>query len=567
MLVQALARYADTYLSDQLIDPAFETKPVPLVLELSKDGRFLGWVEREETITRGKKDVKFVPAHEVPKSPVNRNSGIHPLLAYDDAKWVLGPGEKHDEFVSLLREAAEATGDEGLKACVGFYDRTEEIAKAAASFNAKVTGGILLSVSPDGPVILRPKVKDFWRGVYQRKLGKRNEKGGEGMCLISGRFGPVAPTHDPVKRVPGGQPSGVKLMSFDKNAFESYGWEKNANSPVSPNRAQAYVLALNALLASGEKSRVNHGGVAFLFWLRKAEAEFDPMAILERAEPDMVRRLLEIRAEGWRRIEPNDFYLLAVSGNGGRLVVRQWMEAPLAKVLENVAGWFEGLRVADGSGGTPAPPKMWQLLGGGVLGREEAPEGWSLDLTRRALFGQRLGLAILAAALARMRLGEQKFNVVRCGLIRLAVNDWIEREEKGAKQMGVELNEDEVHGAYLCGRLLALFDGLQYQANPNVNQTVADRYYTLASTYPQLAFPKIEDLGMKHLRKLRRDKPGAAVRIEREMDEVRGQLGVVFPGPLSLVDQGRFALGFHHQRAEGFRRAKEAKENREGEEQ
>lgn len=133
--------------------------------------------------------------------------------------------------------------------------------------------------------------------------------------------------------------------------------------------------------------------------------------------------------------------------------------------------------------------------------------------------------------------------------------------------MGAELNEAELHPAYLCGRLLAMFDGLQYAASgPGLNQTVADRYYTLASTYPQLAFPKVEDLGMKHLRKLRREKRGAAVRIEREMDEVREQLAGVFPGPLSLVDQGRFALGFHHQRGSSIKRAMDAKQQKREEE-
>ena len=134
--------------------------------------------------------------------------------------------------------------------------------------------------------------------------------------------------------------------------------------------------------------------------------------------------------------------------------------------------------------------------------------------------------------------------------------------------MSAELNANEDHQAYLCGRLLAMFDGLQYAASGSgLNQTVADRYYTLASTYPQLAFPKIEDLGMKHLRKLRRDSPGAAVRIERDMDEVRQRLGAVFPGALSLEEQGRFALGFHHQRANQIKRAMDAKEAKQQKEQ
>jgi hypothetical protein len=41
MLVQALAEYADNYLADQLNDAAWEMKPVPWLLEISRQGTFL----------------------------------------------------------------------------------------------------------------------------------------------------------------------------------------------------------------------------------------------------------------------------------------------------------------------------------------------------------------------------------------------------------------------------------------------------------------------------------------------------------------------------------------------
>ena len=312
MLVQALAAYADTYLKDQLEDPAFESKPVPLMLEISSEGRFLGWIVREESVMRGKKAMKQTPMHTVPRSPVNRNSGAHPLLGFDDAKYVFGPGpwtkegqtedheQKHAAFVTLLDSAPKTTGDDSLAACVRFYEQPDEVARARQDFDEKVTGGILLSVSPEGPVMLRPAVQEFWREHYRRKSGVRNEAGGEGMCLISGRQGAIAPTHDKIPGTAslGGQASGVALMSFDKDAFQSYGWERNANSPVSPDRAQAYVMALNHLLARRGESRIEYNGTAFLFWLRKPAEEFDPMNFLEKAEPDSVRRLLELRADG-----------------------------------------------------------------------------------------------------------------------------------------------------------------------------------------------------------------------------------------------------------------------------
>jgi CRISPR-associated protein Csd1 len=88
----------------------------------------------------------------------------------------------------------------------------------------------------------------------------------------------------------------------------------------------------------------------------------------------------------------------------------------------------------------------------------------------------------------------------------------------------------------------------------------------LASTYPALAFPKLTDLGLSHLRKLRgRDKRGAAVNIEKEIQEIHVRLaasGAVFPPRLSLEDQGRFAIGYHHQKADSIARGIARKQER-----
>ena len=132
--------------------------------------------------------------------------------------------------------------------------------------------------------------------------------------------------------------------------------------------------------------------------------------------------------------------------------------------------------------------------------------------------------------------------------------------------MTESLDPDQWNPAYICGRLLAEYEGLQHKASgeTKVNLSVADRYYSLASTNPKIAFPKIVDLGMKHLRKLRRDHPGAAFAIDQRIQELCGSLeqqaGRCFPAMLNLEDQGRFALGYHHQRAHSMAQAKANKE-------
>ncbi|MGA9624826.1 MAG: type I-C CRISPR-associated protein Cas8c/Csd1 [Bryobacteraceae bacterium] len=562
MLIQALAEYADTRLQDQLNDLAFETKPVPYFLEIGRDGTFLNLVERTEQVQRGKKTVKQPQTLLAPKSPVLRNTGEHPLLACDDMKYVLGDEKKHIAFVDLLKEAAAATSDPALQSCVAFYERPDQVdAARKALADRKTQAGAVIALSTGGPAVARDAVRRYWREHYQKANAARNEKGGEGMCLISGEIGPIAPTHEKIKGLAslGGQPAGVSLMSFDKEAFRSYGWEQNANSPVCPKHAAAYVLALNHLLKRDNASRIDHCGVGFLFWTKKP-VEKTPISILEEADPEQVRQLL-LLDEGSLHLDPNEFYLLGVSGNGGRLLVRFWIHENLERVRENVAGWFKGLRISSPfTGGIADPPKLWQLLAS--IARDEPPPDRAIQLIRRAILGQPLGRTILAGALGRLRLasGADKLSPVRAGLIRLCVND-----QNGEPKMTEELDPNLNHAAYLCGRLLALYDGLQYQAQGEVNASVSDRYYSLASTYPTLAFPKLTDLGLKHLRKLRRDKPGAAVNIEKEIQEIHTRLaalGAKFPPPLSLEEQGRFAIGYHHQRAESMARAMAKKQER-----
>lgn len=567
MLIQALAEYADTRLQGQLNDLAFETKPVPYFLEIGRDGTFLNMIERTEQVQRGKKTIKQTQSLLIPKSPVNRNTGEHPLLACDDMKYVLGSEKKHHAFVALLERAAAETSDPALQSCTVFYRRADQVDGARRVLaERKVSAGARIALSVGGPVVTRDAARRYWRDHYQKAFAVRTAKGGEGMCLISGKIGPIAPTHEKIKGLAslGGQAAGVAMMSFDKEAFRSYGWEQNANSPVSPERAAAYVLALNDLLKRGKASRVDHCGVGFLFWTKKP-IEQTPISLLEEADPEQVRKLL-LLDEGSIGLDPNEFYLLGVSGNGGRLLVRYWLHENLEKVLRNVVGWFKDLRISSPFSGQIAdPPKLWQLLAS--MARDEPPPDRAIQLIRRAILGQPLGLTILAGALNRLRAvpRTEKLYPVRAGLIRLCVND-----QKGGPRMSETLDANLNHDAYLCGRLLALYDGLQYQAhradNPQakVKVTVADRYFSLASTHPALAFPKLTDLGLKHLKKLRGKKWGLAVNIEKEIQEIHtrlAQCGGKFPATLSLEDQGRFAIGYHHQRAETMARRQEPQED------
>lgn len=582
MLVQALVEYAQTRLQDQLADPAFEDKPVPFQIDLAPDGTFLAVVPRQDVVAVGKKTVTRPRMANIPKSPVNRNSGLHPLLGCDDLKYVLGPGnwteprdhqnhlERFQAFANLTAKAAAATQDPALIACQAFYSNQTDVDRARLALAAAgaVTGN-LVALSVDRPIIDRLAVRAYWRDHFGVASEQRVGVGGDVMCLISGRICRVPPTHNKIKGTPGGQPAGVALMSFDKQAFQSYGWSQNANSPVAPECATAYVLALNHLLASRRTGRHDHAGVAFLYWTKKPIAdELDAMALIENADPAQILNLLKLKTSNFAGAEANEFYFLGAAANGARFLVRYWIYRSLEDVLANVSAWFQDLRIADVfTREIAAAPPVWRICK--TLAREEPESGLVLQLFRRALHGVPLGGSVLAKALARLRIGRgsERLNPVRAALIRLALNDRLKLTSAGDTFMPEVLDDGLNHRAYLSGRLLALYDGLQYAAHDgSVGVTVADRFFSLASTNPALAFPAVVNLGQKHLKKLRGAKPGAAINIERQISSLMSRLaadGASFPRSLSLEDQGRFAIGFHHQRADSMARAAEMRASRE----
>lgn len=98
---------------------------------------------------------------------------------------------------------------------------------------------------------------------------------------------------------------------------------------------------------------------------------------------------------------------------------------------------------------------------------------------------------------------------------------------------------------YRLGRLFATLEKIQEEASPGINATIRDRFYGAASGTPVAAFPHLMKLKNHHLAKL--ENRGRAVNLEKIITEI--MVGINdFPTHLSLQDQGRFAVGYYHQR-------------------
>lgn len=111
------------------------------------------------------------------------------------------------------------------------------------------------------------------------------------------------------------------------------------------------------------------------------------------------------------------------------------------------------------------------------------------------------------------------------------------------------LDKNNTNPGYLCGRLFAVLDKIQEDAN-NLH-SIRERYMNAASTTPATVFATILNLSAHHLENLPNE--GWKVKYEKLKQEIIGKISADgFPPHLDLQDQGRFFIGYYHQRQDLF---------------
>jgi CRISPR-associated protein Csd1 len=567
MILQALAAYYDQLLADGAVQPqGFQEKEIAWVVELSPSGRFLALRRTGGEDGRGR---KFVVPAEVKKS-VN----IAANLLWDNPEYVFGwprsgltekqaekVPQRHESFMERLRELPEsAREDAGVSAVIKFLERGDFAdLQSAEGWEELRQGNPNLSFRLDGDNCLvceRPGV----RSALSRIPPEPGEQESGGWCLITGRRGGSARLHPSIKGVRGAQTSGANLVSFNLEAFTSHGWTQGANAPVSSAAAHAYTAALNHLLARGnERHRLVEGDTTFVFWAAATAPIEDQFAHLlgsyaaaqQESDGTPVRETLEGARRGLRPSldDQTPFYVLGLAPNAARLAVRYWHEGTVAELAHNILRHFDDLEVS-GLGGESNLPSVWRLMAAAARNGDSRKLQDNLrgqlvvGLMTSILDGLPYPATLLARTLGRCR-AEQSVWPIRAAVIKAALN-----RRSPAKEVTVSLDPDEPNPGYRLGRLFAVVESIQRSAQGDINVTIRDRYFSSAMTAPRSAFAELMRLKNAHLKKVRRSNTGLAVHFERLLDQILAELPAAqgFPASLSLDDQGRFILGYHHQR-------------------
>jgi CRISPR-associated protein Csd1 len=270
MILQALYRLAqDEHLME---DPDFEWRPIAWLVTVGPDGEWLG-LQGTATVPSdapaGKKAKPRAKNFLVPRES-GRTSGDRAFLLFDKAEYAVGldpEGERPAEklavrlglFHARAAECFAATQDPGVRAVERFLDRRlrgEVTLTLPASCASNDLFAFVFAPDVDQLVTSRPAVRRYWQSL---RAGDDTAEPGLVQCLVSGLpCSPVA-KHPLLKNVPGGTSSGVALVSFNSNAFDSFGLSGNENAPVSRAASEACATALNRLLHPAFPSSVEPG--------------------------------------------------------------------------------------------------------------------------------------------------------------------------------------------------------------------------------------------------------------------------------------------------------------------
>ncbi|MBS0390564.1 MAG: type I-C CRISPR-associated protein Cas8c/Csd1 [Proteobacteria bacterium] len=391
-----------------------------------------------------------------------------------------------------------------------------------------------------------------------------DDDGPRAMCLITGQQAPIERLHTAIKGVWGAQTSGANIVSFNARAFESYGKteRQGENAPISKAAAFKYTTALNHLLRKGSPQRMQVGDASTVCWADHAspfETAFSELFGQDAPEnPDdgtpAVQALFNAMHSG-RFAQPegdNRFHVLGLSPNAARISVRFYHCLPLRDMAGRITQHFADLELVHGPHDAPYP-SLFRLLTAVALQAkaDNIPPNLGGGIVAAILSGPNAPYPALwlNAAVGRCR-AEQKVSYLRAAAIKACLNRSIRFRHSPEKEFLPMLNPDNHHTAYRLGRLFAVLEKIQEEASPGLNATIRDRYYGAASSTPVAVFTTLLRLKNAHLKKL---VAGRAVWFEKLLGEVLAPVQD-FPRQLPLPDQGRFALGYYHQRQDFFTR-------------
>lgn len=606
MLISALCDYYDVLAKKGLVLPdGYSGVGIHALIALTEDGAVDSIVDCQETeidTVKDKPKERKVPKtvmlpKRTEKTAIDANIIEHrPLyifgLNYDAKAAALSASDgkdkakkSHDAFVEKNLEFIDGIDTPLVNAYRSFMKtwKPEEQEHNEALLGAGkllVTGkfAFCLAGRPDKLLHDEPKIKEKWEQMYAASTESDDAQSAQ--CCITGEYLPIERVHAKITGLPGGSSMGNTMVSYKNAAEESYGKKQSFNSCISANAVKKYTEALNYLLAD-KHHRTLIDETTYIYWAASGDEAcnsiFSALAFGDTMDSEHTDEWLDSVFDGIKSgratreivdgIDNIDsdvsFYVVGIKPNSARLALKCIYRQSFGKVLQNTIVHYSDMQIGSGGGKPMSVRTICKELVSPKSSNDKVSPALMAKLFDAIINGTAYPDALLTAVVRRVKTDTDdeknsyiKMNNVRMGLIKACINRSARLKGK-QEEIKMSLDLGNRDPAYLCGRLFCKLEDIQRRAsNDTLNRTIKDAYFSSAATRPAVVFPKLLSLSQHHLAKLD-DK--TAYFMDREVTEIIGMMGSVFPSHLTLKEQGVFMLGYYQQKNQRFEKKAAAK--------
>ena len=396
--------------------------------------------------------------------------------------------------------------------------------------------------------------------ILQVKKQSKSNENKKAVCLITGvKEKPVNTTYSSF--ILGGK-SNAKLVAFQVNSgYDSYGKKMGLNAPISEEAEFKYTTALLKLLSKNSRNKFRIGDRSFIFWAssnneaaeQTEESLFDLLGYTEEevddpnAKIEQVRKVFTAIYSGSLKTSLEDrFYILGLAPNSARIAVVYWSECSLKEFAGKILCHFEDMKIKDTRIDKKPYMGIKSMLAAVTLNgkQSEATPNLPEAVVKSIFQGTPYPFTLFSACIRRIRAESGNKDAIR--IARMAIiKAYLNRINDNNKKIETMLDKSNTNQGYLCGRLFAVLENLQYAANKQ--DSIRSGYMNAAASTPSAVYPTILKLSNSHYSKLAKDKKGLAIYFDNQKKEIMAQISD-FPDTLDLSDQGRFFLGYYHQK-------------------
>jgi CRISPR-associated protein Csd1 len=577
MILQAL--YDLSKRIEEFAPNGMEYRGIPFKCVLTQDGQFIHLVD-----TRTQQDKKKIAqSFLVPSLGESKGNGIKANLLWENSEYMFGITSKEDANSKRIQEQSLAFKNKILstlgtkvakspwKELLIFLEHIDPSLITLDPLWPEAKDGLfVLAMDGYGELTNHPDIQEALN-----ESESADSSVPTGICLITGKKVSLTRLIPPVKGVRNANPTGAGIVAVNNKisngsnqgatpSFASYLKQQGYNSPISEDASENFSKALNWLLDPNPNNphKIQIGDATTVFWSKQHSsfensfASFFGFVPKNRPDDDVraVRGLYESVNTGYIPESENEFFVLGLAPNSARISIRFWQTGKIAEFTCKIKQHFDDMEIVRSSNDNGNYSLFYHLkdivLNGEI---EKLPPNLPGDTMRAILTNGTYPAVLMQQTMRRIRAEQSRKekwheNVtrMRASLLKAYLNRYYRIHKTTEQEITVSLDPNNNNPGYRLGRLFAVLEKIQEDAQPGINATIRDRFYGAASSSPVSVFPQLLKLKNHHLAKIE----NAAFRgaHEKRLTEIFAGLTADMPAHLAMEDQARFAIGYYHQR-------------------